>query len=184
MRGDIVKIAIIGAGGIGGYIGGRLAEAGQEATLVARGRHLAAIRTNGLYIESPHGNAHIADIPATDRLEEIGPVDVIVAAVKMPDLDDAVRGLSALTHADTCVITTQNGIDAKPVIAQHINPDKIAQGIVYLAAYIKEPGRIMTPGGKHMMLVDALKGDPMMQRFFDAVDDSVALDAMPVPDGD
>ncbi|MDD9921755.1 MAG: 2-dehydropantoate 2-reductase [Boseongicola sp.] len=179
-----MKIAIIGAGGIGGYIGGRLAEAGKEVALVARGQHLAAIQSNGLKIESPHGNAHVTDVIATDRVGDVGPVDLVVVTVKMPDLEKAAVGFSDLVQDNTRFITLQNGIDAKSVIGAHVNPERIAQGVIYLAAYISEPGTIMTPGGKYQMFVDGLGGDATMTSFFDAIGETVALDATPVDDGD
>ena len=179
-----MRIAIIGAGGIGGYIGGRLAEAGHEVVLVARGRHMQAIRSSGLSISSPLGNAHINDIPCTDNIAGIGPVDIIVAAVKLPDLDAAARDFPALVTKSTRIVTLQNGIDARDIIGAYVDPAKVAQGVIYLAAYIDAPGHIMTPGGKHLMLIDALDGDETMANFFRAIDETIALDVTPVPDGD
>lgn len=178
-----MRIAIIGAGGIGGYIGGRLAEVGHDVTLVARGRHREAIRASGLYLSSPHGDAHLQDIPVTDDIAGIGIVDIIVAAVKLPDLDAAAQEFPALIMDKTRIVTLQNGIDARDIIGAYVNPDRVAQGVIYLAAYIEAPGQIMTPGGKHLMLVDALDGDPPMAAFFDAIDQAVALDVIRVPDG-
>ncbi len=179
-----MKIAIIGAGGIGGYIGGRLAQSGHEVTLVARGAHMQAIQENGLKIKSPHGDAHVEEARVTNDIESIGPVDVIFAAVKLPDLEAAARSFPALVHPGTRVVTTQNGIDAKSIIGAHVDPDIVAQGIIYLAAYIEEPGVVGTPGGKHLMVVDALNGDATMASFFDAVDAAHALDVTRAPDGD
>lgn len=178
-----MKIAIIGAGAIGGYIGARLAETGQEVTLVARGAHLEAIRLRGIRIESPHGAAHILDIAATDDIASIGPVDVVVAAVKLPELEAAARAMPPLIGPRTRVVTLQNGIDARDIIAAHVDPEHIARGIIYLAARIAGPGVIATPGGKHRMLVDALSGDATMMAFFDAVDAAKALDVTRVADG-
>lgn len=179
-----MKFAIIGAGGIGGYIGGRLAEVGHDVTLVARGAHLDALQQNGLRIKSPHGDAYVPDIQATEDIESIGPVDIIIAAVKLPDLDAAAQRFPALVHDDTRVITLQNGIDAKSIVGAYVPPDRIAQGIIYLAAYIQEPGVIGTPGGKHLMLVDALNGDAPLAAAFDAIDATQALDVTRAADGD
>ena len=179
-----MKIAVLGAGGIGGYVGGRLAEAGHDVTLVARGRHLAAIRERGLRIESPLGDARLDDVKATEDIAGVGPVDVVVVAVKMPDLGAVAREIPRLVTAGTRVVTLQNGIDAKQMIGRHVDPAIIAQGVIYLAAYLKEPGVIITPGGKHQMLVDRLGGDRTMAGFFDAIDGAVALDVTRVDDAD
>lgn len=179
-----MKIAIIGAGGIGGYIGGRLAQIGHEVTLVARGAHLTALQQTGLSIKSPHGDAQLPDIRATDDIASIGQVDIILAAVKLPDLDAAAAQFPSLIHGSTRIITLQNGIDAKSMIGAYADPGIIAQGVIYLAAYIEAPGVIGTPGGKHLMLVDTLGGDATMTAFFDAVDAAEALDVTRVPDGD
>lgn len=171
-----MKIAVIGAGGIGGYLGGRLSQSGNQVTLVARGRHLEAIRQNGLRIESPLGSAHLTIIQATESIADIGPVDIILATVKLPDLNEVARQFSSIITDTTRIITLQNGIDAKPIIAQFTDENRIAQGVIYLAAYIKKPGTIMTPGGKHQMLVDDLDGDATMSAFFDEIDRAEAID--------
>lgn len=177
-----MKIAVLGAGGIGGYVGGRLAEAGHDVTLVARGAHLAAIRADGLRIESPHGNAHLTDIRATDDPGDIGPVDIVLVTVKLPDLDAIAAQIPALVGPRTRIITAQNGIDARDMIGRHVDPAIIAQSAIYLAAYLAAPGTITTPGGKHLMVVDALGDDPTMAAFFAAIGESPAMDVTPVPD--
>lgn len=177
-----MKIAVIGAGGIGGYLGGRLSQIGNDVTLVARGRHLDAIMQNGLRIESPFGNAHLTSIEATESIPDIGPVDIILATVKLPDLEDVARQFSSMITDTTRIITLQNGVAAKPIIAQFTDEHRIAQGVIYLAAHIKEPGTIMTPGGKHQMLVDGLNGDATMSAFFDEIDRAKAIDVTRLQD--
>lgn len=179
-----LKVAVIGAGGIGGYIGGRLAESNNDVIFVARGAHLEAINKDGLKIESPLGNAHLTKIKATDDIGSLGVVDVILVTVKMTDLDGVASQFKPLIGPETKIVTLQNGIDAKPVIGSHVGESIIAQGVIYLAAYIKEPGVVMTPGGKHAMFVDDLNGDLTMVKFFKAIDDSIAIDVTPVSDSD
>lgn len=178
-----MKFAILGAGGIGGYVGGRLLEAGHEVTLLARGRHLQALQNEGLRIESPDGDAMLGAVRATDDIEAIGPVDIVLATVKLPDLAPLAAKLPALLTPSSRVVTLQNGIDAKPILSRHVDPAVIAPGVIYLAAYIKQPGVIMTPGGKHEMLVDALNGDATMTAFFAAIAEAKAIDATPTQDG-
>lgn len=179
-----MKIAIIGAGAIGGYIGARLAGAGETVTLVARGAHLEAIRADGIGIESPHGVVRVTGLGATDDVGSIGPVDVVVAAVKLPDLDAAAAAMPALMGPATRVITLQNGIDARDIVGAHVERERIALGIIYLAVRIAVPGLVATPGGKHHMLIDALGGDATMADFFGAVGRAEALDVTPVADGE
>ncbi|MEM8542145.1 MAG: 2-dehydropantoate 2-reductase [Pseudomonadota bacterium] len=179
-----MKIAVLGAGGIGGYIGGRLAEIGHDVCLVARGRHLKAITEKGLNIESPLGDAHLKDIKAVEQIADVGTVDLVLVTVKLPALDEIAQKIPSLLTPTTRIVTLQNGVDAKPMIGQYVDPAIIAQGVIYLAAYIKEPGIIMTPGGKHQMLVDQLGDDQTMRTFFDAIGEATAIDVTPVEDSD
>ena len=98
-----MKIAVMGAGGMGGYVGGRLAEVGEEVHFIARGSHLRALREHGLRIESPYGDAHIRSIEATDDPSTIGPVDLVLFTVKLFDTSAAAARLRAAhrrRHAD------------------------------------------------------------------------------------
>ncbi len=174
-----MKIAVMGAGGIGGYVGGRLAEAGEEVWLIARGAHLAALKAHGLTIESPHGNAHLAAIGAVAEPSEIGPVDVVLFTVKLTDADAAARAMMPLVAAHTKIVTLQNGIDSKDIIGRHLDPSHVAAGVIYLAAYIKQPGVIINPGGVHRMVIDDMGGDPVMAALFAACDTAIGLDAQP-----
>src|SRR5213593_3316037 len=91
-----LRIAVVGAGGVGGYFGGRLAAAGAEVTFLARGAHLDALRTRGLTIQSIAGDLHLARVNATDDLSAVGPVDVVLFTVKLYDAADATRLLPPL----------------------------------------------------------------------------------------
>ena len=174
-----MKIAVMGAGGVGGYVGGRLAEAGEEVHLIARGRHLEALKARGLKIESPLGDAALADIHATDDPAEIGPVDLVLFAVKLADTDAAAAALAPLVGPQTRIVTLQNGIDSAAMIARHVPRDQIAAGIIFIAVQIKEPGIITHPGGMHRMTVDAMDGDATMAGFFAACDRAVGIEAFP-----
>jgi 2-dehydropantoate 2-reductase len=184
-RGDnLVKIAVMGAGGIGGYLGGRLAEAGQQVHLVARGSHLAAIRANGLRIESAHGDAVIPDIHATAEPAEIGPVDLILFTVRLGDVDQAARALKPMVAARTKIVTLQNGIESKDMVGRHVDRAQIAAGVIYLPAFIQAPGVVFNPGGTRRMVVDRMGGDPVMADFFAACERAVGIDAEQTDDAD
>src|SRR5262245_11816091 len=105
-----MKIAVIGAGGVGGYFGGRLAMAGHDVSMTARGQHLAAIRAGRLRVRSIKGD-FTATVSATDDPAEIGPCDVVLFCVKSYDTEAAASQLSPLISADTAVVSLQNGID-------------------------------------------------------------------------
>jgi 2-dehydropantoate 2-reductase len=137
-----MRIAVVGAGGVGGYFGGRLAEAGADIVFLARGAHLNALRTSGLRIESPSGNLHLAKVSATDDAAAIGPVDVVLFAVKLYDAETATHVLPPLLGPDTVVIPLQNGVDAVDIVSRSVGLDHTAGGTAYVSAVISEPGII------------------------------------------
>ena len=105
-----MKIAVFGAGGIGGYLAGRLAESGEDIAIIARGEHLHAIRTNGLRVDSIKGDFVANPSIATDNPEDVGPVDVVILGVKAWQIADAAEALRPLIGDDTCVLPLQNGV--------------------------------------------------------------------------
>jgi 2-dehydropantoate 2-reductase len=137
-----VRIAIIGAGGVGGYFGARLQAAGSDVAFVARGAHLAALRECGLRVESPKGDLHLARVEATDNPETVGVVDAVLLTVKMYDLHAASRMLAPLIGRQTVVVTLQNGVEAIDIVAEHVGRGHVAGGVAYIAAVIAEPGVI------------------------------------------
>ena len=177
-----MKIAVMGAGGIGGYLGGRLAEAGETVHLIGRGSHLTAIRQSGLGIESPHGDVSLPSISATDDPAEVGPVDLVLFTVKVRDAESAARAIRPMVSEETRIVTLQNGIDAPDIVGAEVGREKVAPGIIYLAAYIKAPGVIFNPGGIHRMVVDRKGNDPIMGGFFEACDRAIGVEAIPTDD--
>ena len=137
-----MRIAILGSGGVGGYFGGRLAAAGSDVTFIARGAHLQALRATGLRIESPKGNLHLPRVTATDDPAGVGPVDVVLFAVKLYDTESATRLLPPLIGPNTVVVSLQNGVDAVEVLAGVVGRPHVAGGVAYVAAVISEPGTI------------------------------------------
>ncbi len=177
-----MKIAVMGAGGIGGYVGGRLAEAGEDVCLIARGAHLAALEASGLSIESPHGNVSLPTIRAVADPRAIGPVDLVLFAVKLTDADAAARSLAPMVAAHTKIVTLQNGVDGGEIVGRHIGPAHVAASMIYLAAYIKAPGVIINPGGVHRMVIDRMGDDPVMADFFAACGRAVGIEAVATDD--
>jgi 2-dehydropantoate 2-reductase len=137
-----MRIAIIGAGGVGGYFGARLAASGVDVSFIARGSHLAALRSTGLRVESPKGHLHLRQVTATDTPASIGPVDCVLLTVKMYDLETAATRLAPLVGPETVVVTLQNGVEAVEIVARHLGAARVAGGVAYVAAVISEPGVI------------------------------------------
>jgi 2-dehydropantoate 2-reductase len=147
-----MRIAVVGSGGVGGYFGGRLAATGVDVTFLARGAHLAALRAQGLRIESPKGNLHVPRVAATDDLSTIGPVDVVFFTVKLYDTEPATRLLPPLLGPDTVVIPFQNGVDSIGVLTRAVGQAHVAGGTAYVAAVIAEPGLIRHTAMDHLIV--------------------------------
>lgn len=138
-----MKIGVIGAGGVGGLVGGRLAHAGCEVHFVARGAHLAALRENGLTIESDaHGILHVPRVNATDDPSTIGRVDYVLIAVKMWDTEAAARTAMPLVGPETAVLSLQNGVVKDDILKGVFGPDAVMGGVAYMGTSIARPGVI------------------------------------------
>ena len=146
-----MRIAIVGAGGVGGYFGGRLAAAGADVTFLARGAHLEALRTRGLRIDSPKGNVHLPRVNATDDPAAIGAVDIVFFTVKLYDSEAAARMLPPLIGADTAVIPFQNGVDGVGIVSRAVGDAHTAGGTAYVSAVIAEPGVIRHTAMDHLI---------------------------------
>jgi 2-dehydropantoate 2-reductase len=134
------RVAVMGAGGVGAYLGSRLALAGADIHLIARGAHLAAMRSNGLTIVTPEGERSTHEVHATDDPGEIGPVDVVLFLVKSYDTEAAAGLLPPLMAEQTVVISLQNGIDNEPRIAAVVGDGRVAGGAAYILSAIEAPG--------------------------------------------
>ena len=107
-----MRVAVMAAGAVGGYFGGRMAAAGNDVAFIARGAHGDAIRRDGLKIESALGDLHLRNVNVTDDPKQVGPVDVVLFAVKLWDTETAGEQTRALVGPNTRVITLQNGVDS------------------------------------------------------------------------
>ena len=156
-EGAKLSIAVMGTGGVGGYFGGRLAEAGENVSFIARGAHLKAIQTNGLKIVSPAGDALIR-AKASDRPADIGPVDVVLFAVKLYDVESAAEAIRPLLGPKTTVVSLQNGIDAEERMARILGPERIMGGVAFIFANIDTPGVIRHNGAFARIVFGELDG--------------------------
>lgn len=141
-----MKFAVMGSGGVGGYFAGRLAAAGLDTTLIARGAHLEAIREDGLRIESALGDAHIHPIRATDTPADIGPVDYVLFATKLWDTKIAGEACQPLIGPDTAVISLQNGVDPEIELASILGQEHVMGGVAQITGFIAAPGVIRHTG--------------------------------------
>lgn len=141
-----MRIAVIGAGGVGGGFGAALAKAGADVTFVARGAHLAAMRESGLRVEGDRGETLVQPCQATDDPATIGPVDVVLFCVKLWDIERAGETIGPLIGAQTAVIPVQNGVDAAERLASVIGAEPVMGGTVGISATIAAPGVIRQTG--------------------------------------
>ncbi|MDR3616147.1 MAG: 2-dehydropantoate 2-reductase [Candidatus Obscuribacterales bacterium] len=142
-----MKLAVMGTGGVGGLFGARLAECGHDVTFIARGKHLQAIKENGLLVESELlGDALIKPAKAVSNPEEIGPVDFVLFTVKLWDTVDAAHLIKPLISKNTAVVSLQNGVIKDKILSDELGTEHIVGGVSYVAATIKGPGVISQKG--------------------------------------
>jgi 2-dehydropantoate 2-reductase len=155
-----MRIAVIGAGGVGGAFGAALAKAGSDVTFVARGAHLAAMRTRGLKVLGPRGDVHLSPVQATDEPAGIGPVDVVLFCVKLWDVESAGAAIRPLVGPGTAVIPLQNGVDASERLIPILGKDAVMGGVAQISATIAEPGVIKQIGTFMRLVFGELDGRP------------------------
>jgi 2-dehydropantoate 2-reductase len=141
-----MRIAVIGAGGVGGAFGAALAKAGADVTFVARGAHLSAMREHGLRVEGPRGDLHLLPTQATDDPASIGVVDLVLFCVKLWDVETAGAAIRPLIGPETAIIPLQNGIDASERLAPILGKTAVMGGVAQISATIAEPGVIRQTG--------------------------------------
>lgn len=141
-----MRIAIFGTGGVGGYFGGRLAQAGEDVIFIARGDHLHAMRRNGLRVESIKGNFCVKQVQVTDDPGEVGAVDAILVCVKAWQVADAARAMHSMLGPATYVVPLQNGIEAPDHLAAELGRERVLGGLCGIIAYRAGPGHIQHVG--------------------------------------
>jgi 2-dehydropantoate 2-reductase len=142
-----VRIAVMGAGAVGGYFGARLAAASNDVAFIARGRHLTAIQRGGLTVESPQDNLHIRDALCTDDPTQVGTVELILFCVKSYDTESAAQSLAPMMGRNTVILSLQNGVDNADKLAQLWGSDRILAGVVYIGSELLVAGRIKHSAG-------------------------------------
>jgi 2-dehydropantoate 2-reductase len=153
-----MRMAVIGAGGTGGYFGGLLARAGEDVTFMARGAHLEALRTRGFTLESRLAGTFTVPVQATDDPSEVGPVDLILFCVKTYDTDAAAESIRPLIRPDTMLLSLQNGIDNEERIARVAGHTSAIGAVAYVSSAIKAPGVVAQTSGPGKIIFGELSG--------------------------
>lgn len=153
-----MRIAVVGAGGVGGGFGAALAKAGADVTFIARGAHLAAMKAKGLRVEGGRGETHLVPTHATDDPGTVGPVDFILFCVKLWDVESAGEHIKPLVGPNTAVIPLQNGIDSPERLLPILGARAVMGGVAQISASIVEPGVIRQVGTFMRMLFGELDG--------------------------
>jgi len=153
-----VRFAVIGVGGVGGYFGARLAEAGHDVTFVARGAHRAAIAESGLHVKSLAGDVSIRPAVVTEDTRSVGVVDCVVLAVKTWQVTEAARSAAPLVGPGTLVLPLQNGVEAPDQVAAVLGREHTLGGVAKIISFVAGPGRIEHAGAAPALVIGELDG--------------------------
>ncbi|MFN4089032.1 MAG: ketopantoate reductase family protein [Alphaproteobacteria bacterium] len=153
-----MKIAVIGAGGVGAPFGMAMALGGHEVTFVARGAHLRAMREEGLRVQGPLGDFHLPETRATDDPGTIGPVDAVIFCVKLWDVESAGEAIRPLIGANTFVVPIQNGIDAPDRLMPILGKEHVMGGVALIGGLIERPGLVRQNGRMRKIIFGELDG--------------------------
>jgi 2-dehydropantoate 2-reductase len=175
---DAVKIAVVGAGAVGGYYGALLQDAGHQVTFLARGDHLRALQEGGLRLEDLDAPPRTLPVRATDSAPSIGPVDLVLFAVKSYDTVAAAAHLPPLVAPQTAILTLQNGVENVDILAERVGRDRVLGGACYIFASVPSPGLVRRTGGPRRVVFGELDGrlTPRAR----AVRDALAATGVPV----
>jgi 2-dehydropantoate 2-reductase len=154
-----MRIAVFGVGGVGGYYGGRLAQAGEEVIFIARGEHLRAMQMNGLRVDSILGDFLLKPVQAVDDPGHLEPVDIVLLAVKAWQVQEAAGQMGSLVGADTGVIFLGNGIEAHEQLSAILGPEHVIGGMTHISSFIAGPGHIRHVGIKPDIVFGELNGE-------------------------
>ena len=153
-----MRIAVVGAGGVGGGFGAALAKAGADVSFIARGAHLAAMKAQGLQVRSERGDIHLVPTRATEHPAEVGEVDIVLFCVKLWDVESAGRHIRPLIGPGTAVIPLQNGVDAAERLIPLLGSNAVMGGVAQISASITAPGVIQQVGTFMRMIFGELDG--------------------------
>ena len=179
-----MRVAVVGAGAVGGYFGARLAQGGAELVVIARGPHLEAIRRDGIRIESVAGDAVVRPAECTDDPSRVAQADVVLLGVKAWQVETAARGLAPLLGAQGCVLPLQNGVEAPEQIDRALGPGRSLGGLCRILSELTGPGRIRHSGIEPYVGFGELAGgeSPRTRRLLEAFARAPGVRAELLPD--
>jgi 2-dehydropantoate 2-reductase len=141
-----MRIAIFGSGGIGAYFGGRLAQAGEEVTFIARGAHLQAMLQNGLRVDSIKGDFHLQPVRATDDPHQVGAVDMILVCVKAWQVPEAAQAMLPMLGEETGAVYLGNGVEGAGQLSAVLGPQHVLGGLCQISTLLAGPGHVRHVG--------------------------------------
>jgi 2-dehydropantoate 2-reductase len=153
-----MRIAVFGTGAVGGYFGGRLAEAAEDVVFIARGGQLTALREHGLRVESVVGDFALAPVECADDPEQIGPVDLVLVGTKAWQVADAALAMRPLVGPDTTVLPLQNGVEAPDELSAVLGREHVLGGLCRIMSFLAEPGVIRHVGAEPVLTFGELDG--------------------------
>jgi 2-dehydropantoate 2-reductase len=148
-----MRIAVMGAGGIGSYLGALLAKSGADVTLICRGAHLAAVREHGLRVRSAGGEFTVSQMAASDDPTLAGSAEIIIQAVKLYDLGASTRALAPSLGPRSLVVTVQNGVTAADEAGAIVGRDRVVPGLVFINAHLEAPGVVVSRGRSQTFII-------------------------------
>ena len=155
-----MKIVVMGSGGVGGYFGARLAASGADVTFIARGEHLAAMRSDGLKVLSANADLTVKPVKASDDPASIGHADLVMIAVKLWSTEDVARAIAPSMGPNSAVVSWQNGVVAEDILITQYGKERVIGGVSNIAALIDAPGVIRHNGTMARLIFAELDGKP------------------------
>ncbi len=155
-----MRIAIFGTGGVGGYFGGRLAQAGEDVTFIARGQHLAAMQAHGLRVDSLKGNFTVQPAQATSDPAAVGPVDAVIVGVKAWQVDAAAEAMRPMVGPNSFIVPLQNGVEAPARFARVFGEARVLGGFCRIVSMVAGPGHITQTAGDPYVAFGELDNRP------------------------
>jgi len=149
---------MMGSGGVGGYYGGRLAQAGHEVSFIARGAHGEAMRKNGLRVKSELGDTHLQPVRVFENPAQVGQVDLVVLAVKLWDTEKAAAALGPMIGPTTTAVSLQNGVDKDEILSRAVGGEHVIGGVTHIGVVVAEPGVIAHTGKLARVTLGELDG--------------------------
>lgn len=155
-----MRIAIVGAGGVGAVIGGLLQRGGHEVSFVARGRQLEALRSGGLHVESPRGSFHLPTVKASDDPAALGPAEAVLVCVKGWQVAEVAPRLGPLLGPGAFAVPLENGVEAAGRLAAALGEERVAGGLCFMLSRLDGPGRVKHVGEALRVTVGERRGGP------------------------